>query len=842
MKNKFRKILKSIGISSVILALGLASVTAVLAASEYTFTTAGEGHIVNEAYIVQGRYVSASGTGLFDPFLRVHKSNSPIEQGYNSDYENKSLEFQEDEGWTKSFLLRDVPLVELPTGIITDEGEVPTGIYREIHLDVNQSSGGDSEFLSLDKLEIYISDYEVSADLRRYTSLDPMSKQDPYYPGGYTALFPDELTRYKLAWDLDAGSDNWLYMDYSLEAGSGKSDLVFYFPESVFEAVGYHDNSYFILYCLFGEHAENNDGFEEFKVFKYPATKAGYKFNDLNGNGIRETGEDYLDGWEIRAYAEITEDGLLDQDEYDAGPVATATTEATTGAYTLYPLDPGPYVIVEVMQPDWIQSSPPDSTSVLDPLLDTGLETLGEIGYAVYLGNGALDLDNHFGNYSLGCLEVTKEIDWTGIIGDPADVPDVDFTVTVEGPSYPLGIDLIFHLVDGVVYYDDEMDATACLCSLIPGDYYVTEIAPAGWSDPVITNDDPATVAAGTECGIDAIEVIVTNTLLIPNTTIFIEPDVWETTPGGNVWLYISELNDGQVPITSPSVTLESSPAVPGLPIDLLKGDANWSEGPSGSWALNPGANNGDTNGDGVLDVGETWYWAVQVTISADTDFTVIGHGFDPLGNPVDGGYEPGEYPSEIMEITVEVDEMTRTWGFWKTHLWLVEWMFTEGHFTPINLGDWDGLGPEEDRIVDSVCTYMGLMWSKQTHNANGDKRANAIDVARIHTAHQAVAAFMNQYIPGGASIPYPSGYASAADWIYDVMTNGNTRAIRDLGSELAAFNESGDDIAFDPSVPPTGRTNNADPQGARAAGEDCAAYWDTEARVKAQGQGRGRQ
>src|SRR4030042_1586839 len=110
-----------------------------------------------------------------------------------------------------------------------------------------------------------------------------------------------------------------------------------------------------------------------------------------------------------------------------------------------------------------------------------------------------------------GALEVTKEIDWGDIIGSHADVPDVDFIVTVTGPSYPDGLNLTFHLIDGVVTYDGEQDDTACLENLIPGNYYVTEGAPDGWEDAVITGDDPAVVAAGSECGDGAPVVTVTN-------------------------------------------------------------------------------------------------------------------------------------------------------------------------------------------------------------------------------------------------------------------------------------------------------------------------------------------
>jgi hypothetical protein len=425
--------------------------------------------------------------------------------------------------------------------------------------------------------------------------------------------------------------------------------------------------------------------------------------------------------------------------------------------------------------------------------------------------------------YIPGCLEICKYVDLDDYVF--ADTVDTTFTFNITGPNGYVNNDVVVPWND-CIQIDD----------LYPGQYTIVEEDPGpAW----VTDPADRTRTVNVESGIDCALAEFTNTLLIPKTTISIEADVFETTPGGNVWLRISEHNDGQVPLTSPSVTLiiDTVPAIPDL--DLYKGDAYWSPGPSGTppWDPVPGDPNGDANDDGILDVDETWYWAVQVTLWEDADITVIGHGTDPLGNPVDGeSYpgEPGTYPTETDEITVEVSGATRTWGFWKTHLWLVQWMFAEDQdpmspyyndtsvvTLPINLGTWPG--DPSPKLIDTVCEYMGLMWSKQSQNSDGGKREK-IDAARVHTAHQALAAIMNYYMPGGA--PLPAGITLES--IAGNLTNGTIQEIRQLGSTLANYNESGDDVALDPSMPPTGRTNNADPQGARLVGEPCEEYWDT--------------
>ena len=78
--------------------------------------------------------------------------------------------------------------------------------------------------------------------------------------------------------------------------------------------------------------------------------------------------------------------------------------------------------------------------------------------------------------------------------------------------------------------------------------------------------------------------------------------------------------------------------------------------------------------------------------------------------------------------------------------------------------------------------------------------------------------------MPGGA--PLPAGITLES--IAGNLTNGTEKQIRDLGSALAEYNESGEGVALDPSMPPTGKVNNADPQGGREVGAPCETYWDT--------------
>jgi hypothetical protein len=69
---------------------------------------------------------------------------------------------------------------------------------------------------------------------------------------------------------------------------------------------------------------------------------SGQKWNDLNGDGIRQSNEPILPGWTINLNP-----GNL-----------TAVTDSN-GFYYFNGLNPGTYVITETLQPQWVQTSPP---------------------------------------------------------------------------------------------------------------------------------------------------------------------------------------------------------------------------------------------------------------------------------------------------------------------------------------------------------------------------------------------------------------------------------------------------------------------------------------------------
>jgi hypothetical protein len=75
----------------------------------------------------------------------------------------------------------------------------------------------------------------------------------------------------------------------------------------------------------------------------------GYKFHDVNNNGVWDAGELPLSGWEI--YIDENENGQWDSSE-------PKTTTTATGYYEFTNLPPGYYNIMEVPQAGWFQTYP----------------------------------------------------------------------------------------------------------------------------------------------------------------------------------------------------------------------------------------------------------------------------------------------------------------------------------------------------------------------------------------------------------------------------------------------------------------------------------------------------
>jgi len=375
----------------VALAMALIMTTNVLAAGDYSITKPGDYCDINGARFEEWGITQAAGTGVYDTFLKVG-SNNDATKGYNSDFSGDakvgSPEYDEGVSWTHSKLTVDVPLVD-PDSI--------AGIdrYREFQLDINQSGNGEAHYITLDNVVLYLTNNEPDAD--------------GFYSGYKHALGQFTLANgFKQIYDMDAGGDSTILINFEINAGSGKRDVIMWVPDSA----DWYTYKYVILYTEHGadiysglvyeydngtkdwelrswpdQAYPNNDGFEEWGVALYDATKTGYKWNDLSADGIWDGGEPGLAGWTIWI---DDGDGVLEAGE----PFAVT---ASDGSYTITDIEPGTYDVRELPpagETDWICSYP--SGGFYDD------EVFGNGGYNI----------NNFGNYQQGTKEGTKYEDF----------------------------------------------------------------------------------------------------------------------------------------------------------------------------------------------------------------------------------------------------------------------------------------------------------------------------------------------------------------------------------------------------------------------------------------------
>jgi len=171
-----------------------------------------------------------AGSGVLSPFLRIMRT--PAEEGYNT----SNSDFPFDEVPPAGGFTRDLQFAEL---------QQIAGSYLFV-LDINEPSGGTQSLISLDAVQIYVSD----TGSQNTTTLGDLGT---------------------LLYDLDAGGDSEVLMDYDNAPGSGISDMLMTVPSSVFAGVSASD--FVILYSAFGDTDASQDGFEEWShVVPEPGT------------------------------------------------------------------------------------------------------------------------------------------------------------------------------------------------------------------------------------------------------------------------------------------------------------------------------------------------------------------------------------------------------------------------------------------------------------------------------------------------------------------------------------------------------------------------------------------
>jgi hypothetical protein len=183
------------------------------------------------------------------------------------------------------------------------------------------------------------------------------------------------------------------------------------------------------------------------------ATKSGVKFNDLDGDGVKDAGEPNLIGWEIHLFG-------------TSGAGAPIHLHDTTDAagYS-FSVPPGTYTVCETQQAGWTQTFPSSGA-------DCSAHG-GGTGYSIVLTSGMADTDNHFGNFD--------NVDVTA-----CKLQDFDGNLATTDDQDPIAGWTVHRSEDGVTVDTQLTGADGCYTwtNLGPrptGFYDVSETVPAGW-------------------------------------------------------------------------------------------------------------------------------------------------------------------------------------------------------------------------------------------------------------------------------------------------------------------------------------------------------------------------
>jgi protocatechuate 3,4-dioxygenase beta subunit len=199
-------------------------------------------------------------------------------------------------------------------------------------------------------------------------------------------------------------------------------------------------------------------------------SQPGYKYHDLNANGVWDTGEPPLEGWTIQAWQGTT--------------LVAETLTDVDGAYSL-DLAPGDYTIQEVCPVNgWIQSEPAPT------------DGCGSGTYSVTIVSGQVEADRNFGNYERSSETGYKYLDLNANgAWDTGEPPLEGWTIQAWQ-----GTTLVAETLTGVDGGYSFM--------LAPGSYSLREVCATGWvqSEPVPADG----------CGSGTYEVTVVSGVLDP--------------------------------------------------------------------------------------------------------------------------------------------------------------------------------------------------------------------------------------------------------------------------------------------------------------------------------------
>jgi len=180
------------------------------------------------------------------------------------------------------------------------------------------------------------------------------------------------------------------------------------------------------------------------------ASISGMKFEDLNGNGAKDSGEPGLEGWTIMLKKGITE--------------VASTQTATGGAYSFTGITPGSYTVEEVSKQGWAQTYPAGNVYTL-VVSNTDQVTVKKADQT-----SVTSTEVNFGNVPTVRINGMKFEDLNGNgQKDAEELGLKDWTIRLQSPQ-----------ITETTATTDE-DGSYQFENLPPGDYNISEKLQSGW-------------------------------------------------------------------------------------------------------------------------------------------------------------------------------------------------------------------------------------------------------------------------------------------------------------------------------------------------------------------------
>ena len=391
----------------------------------------------------------------------------------------------------------------------------------------------------------------------------------------------------------------------------------------------------------------------------------GYKWHDMDGDGIKDAEEAFLANWPIYITADI--EGM--------SFVLSTMTDAN-GVYSFPTLTYGTRYITEGAtrgsETGWSQTFPVGAFDVTQPFggfdnyndylnaIDEGEGVeLADQGYMVIIDRNNFAFTNkNFGNRMTGDLEITKLFDYEDVEGFEDSMLPESIGIHITGPSFlPDGED--FNLLKVDDYY-------LLLEDLLPGDYSITEInVPDGWDDPDVPIN--VTVIASDVVDVEFTNVFMTGALRITKDFDF---------TGITGFVPASMLPDSiDVRVTGPSYPAPDGTIVPISIDDLGDGTVLLENLIPGTYSVAELSFTGSEKWDSEIDPASVevvadaaevvvvtitnTFMPGELRITKDFDFTGIT-GFDPvtmLPDSITVKVTGPSYPTGT-EVTINIDDL----------------------------------------------------------------------------------------------------------------------------------------------------------------------------------------